>query len=138
LRNDAWPWWVPRAWRNYSAMDPRCYFSAAWWRKAKQTSVDVIKQKARLKLLSQQPGKPLMELEEFAQNQSELLQKLRALGARVLVLGLLPVDEACFPNSPAYFKSVNTRLKEIANAAGVEFLDWGSLLPAKGTHAELF
>jgi len=79
-----------------------------------------------------------MELEEFAQNQSELLQKLRALGARVLVLGLLPVDEACFPNSPAYFKSVNTRLKEIANAAGVEFLDWGSLLPGKGTHAELF
>ena len=138
LRNDAWPWWVPRAWRNYSAMDPRCYFSAAWWRKAKQTSVDVIKQKARLKLLSQQPGKPLMELEEFAQNQSELLQKLRALGARVLVLGLLPVDEAGFPNSPAYFKSVNRRLKEIANAAGVEFLDWGSLLPAKGTHAELF
>lgn len=138
VRDGVWPWWVPRGWRNYSAMDPRCYFSTTWWRKAKQTSVDVLKQKARLKLLRQQSGKPLMELEKFAQLQNELLQKLRALGARVLVLGLLPPDNACFPNSPAYFESVNAKLKEVANAAGVEFFDWGSLLSAKGTHAELF
>jgi len=138
LRNDAWPWWVPRAWRNYSAMDPRCYFSATWWRKAKQTSVDALKQKARLKLLKLQPGKPLMELEKLVEYQSELLQKLRVVSARVLVLGLLPVSETCFPNSPAYFESVNTKLKEVANAAGAEFLDWASLLPTKGTHAELF
>jgi hypothetical protein len=138
LWSDAWPWWVPRAWRNYSAMDPRCYFSATWWRKAKQTSVDALKQKARLKLLSQQPGKPLMELEKFAEYQSELLQKLRALGARVLVLGLLPVSETCFPNSPEYFAKVNEKLREIANAAGAEFLDWASQLPANRTHAELF
>lgn len=138
LRSDAWPRWVPRSWRNYSAMDPRCYFSATWWRKAKQTSLDAVKQKARLKLLSQQPGKPLMELEKFAQYQGELLKNLRALSARVLVLGLLPVSETCFPKSPAYFAEVNEKLKELANAAGAEFLDWGSLLPAKGTHAELF
>jgi hypothetical protein len=138
LFGGAWPWWVPRAWRNYSAMDPRCYFSATWWRKAKQTSVDALKQKARLRLLSQQPGKPLMELEKFLEYERELLQKLRTLGARVLVLGLLPVSETCFPNSPAYFESVNAKLKDVANAAGAEFLDWASLLPTKGTHAELF
>ena len=138
LFEGAWPWWVPRSWRNYSAMDPRCYFSATWWRKAKQTSVDALKQKARLKLLSQQSGKPLMELNKLVQYQSELLQQLRALDARVLVLGLLPVDDACFPNSPEYFESVNAKLKEVANASGAEFLDWASLLPAKGTHAELF
>jgi hypothetical protein len=138
LRNGTWPWWVPRAWRTYSAMDPRCYFSTTWWRKAKQTSLDALKQRARLKLLKQQPGKPLMGLEELAKYQYELLKKLRALGTRVLVLGLLPVDETRFPDSPAYFESVNTRLKEVANAAGAEFFDWAPLLSAKGTHEELF
>jgi lysophospholipase L1-like esterase len=138
LFEGAWPWWVPRSWRNYSAMDPRCYFSATWWRKAKQTSVDALKQKARLRLLRLQPGKPLMELEKLVQYHSELLPQLRALGARVLVLGLLPVDDACFPNSPTYFAEVNKKLNYIANASGAEFFDWASLLPAKGTHAELF
>jgi hypothetical protein len=138
VHDGAWPWWVPRAWRNYSAMDPRCYFSTTWWRKVKQTSVDALKQKARLKLLKLQPGKPLMELEKLAQYHSELLLKLRVVSARVLVLGLLPVSEACFPNSPAYFAQVNEELKEIANAASAEFVDWATLLPAKGTHAELF
>lgn len=132
----AWPWWVPRSWRSYSAMDPRCYFSTTWWRKAKQRSVDALKQKARLRLLKQQPGKPLIDLEKFVQCQTELLQQLRGLGARVLVLGLLPVDDACFPHSSAYFESVNAKLKDVANAAGVEFCDWASLLPA--AHAELF
>ena len=138
VRDGAWPWWAPRGWRNYSAMDPRCYFSTTWWRRAKQTSVDALKQEARLKLLRQQPGKPLMELEKFAQLQRELLQKLRALGARVLVLGLLPVAEARFPESPAYFASVNAKLKEVAEAAGAQFFDWGSLLAEKGTQTELF
>lgn len=138
LFSGAWPWWVPRAWRNYSAMDPRCYFSTTWWRRAKQTSVDALKQKARLKLLKLKPGKPLLELEKFVQYQGELLRQLRALGARVLVLGLLPLDETRFPDTPAYFAAVNEKLREIANAAGAEFCDWASLLPATGTHAELF
>ena len=135
LRDGAWPWWVPRSWRTYSAMDPRCYFSTTSWRRAKQTSVDALKQKARLKLLKLQPGKPLMELEKFVQNQRELLQQLRALGARVLVLGLLPIGEVRFPDSPAHFKTVNAKLKEVSDAAGAEFFDWASMLPAK---AKLF
>ena len=123
-----WPWWVPRSWRGYAAMDPRCYFSTTWWRKAKQSSVDALKQRARLKLLQERPGKPLLDLEQFATYQTELLRRLRALGTRVLVLGLLPVDQACFPGSSEHFKSVNARLKEIANAEGAEFLDWASSL----------
>ena len=123
-----WPWWVPRSWRGYAAMDPRCYFSTTWSRKAKQSSIDALKQRARLKLLTLRQGKPLIDVEEFALYQTELLKRLRALGTRVLVLGLLPVDEARFPGSPAQFKTVNARLKEIAAAEGVEFFDWASSL----------
>ena len=133
-----WPWWVPKAWRGYAAMDPRCYFSTTWWRRAKQTSVDALKQKARLRLLKLRPGKPLVDLELFASYQTQLLQKLRALGTHVLVLGLLPVDQARFPGSPEHFKAVNARLQEIASTEGAEFFDWASLLAAKGTHRELF
>jgi lysophospholipase L1-like esterase len=47
----------------------------------------------------------------------------------------LPVNETCFPESPAYFATVNEKLREVANAAGAEFFDWASLLPV---HEELF
>ena len=46
----------------------------------------------------------------------------------MLVLGLLPVDEARFPGSREQFKTVNERLKQIANAEGAEFFDWASSL----------
>src|SRR5215217_8174572 len=123
-----WPWWMPQSWRGYAAMDPRCYFSTTWWRKAKQTSVDALKQRARLKLLKLRPGKPLIDIEQFASYQTELLKRLRMLGTRVLVLGLLPVDEARFPGSREQFKTVNARLKQIADAEGVEFFDWATSL----------
>jgi len=127
-----WPWWVPAAWRGYAAMDPRCYFSTTWWRKAKQSSVDALKQKVRLKLLNTRPGKPLIDLDQLASQLTDLIKQLRAIGTRVLVLGLLPVDQSRFPSSPEYFKSVNARLEQIATAEGAEFFDWGSLLPANG------
>lgn len=123
-----WPWWAPRSWRGYAAMDPRCYFSTTWWRKAKQSSVDALKQRARLRLLNVRRGKPLIDVEEFASHQTELLKRLQALNTRVIVLGLLPVDETRFPGSPAQFKTVNARLKQIAAAEGVEFFDWASSL----------
>src|SRR5829696_1783786 len=78
-----WPWWVPQSWRGYAAMDPRCYFSTTWWRKAKQSSVDALKQKTRLKLLRVSPGRPLIDLERFASYQSDLLKRLQVLGTRV-------------------------------------------------------
>lgn len=123
-----WPWWVPPSWRNYSAMDPRCYFSTTWWRKAKQTSVDAIKQSVRAKLLQARPGKPLIDLDTFASYQTKLIKQLRSFGTRVIVLGLLPVDDDHFPGSAEQFKSVNIRLHQIAEAEGVEFLDWASQL----------
>ena len=123
-----WPWWVPQSWRNYSAMDPRCYFSTTWWRKAKQTSVDALKQSMRLRLLQARAGKPLIDLESFAAYQTRLIQELRSLGTRILVLGLLPVDHERFPGSEVHFKSVNARLQQIADAEGVEFFDWASQL----------
>ena len=138
LRDGAWPWWVPSSWRGYAAMDPRCYFSTTWWRKAKQTSLDALKQKARLRLLKANPGKPLMDLDRLASHQTELLRQLRALGARVLVLGLLPVNEARFPESPEHFRTVNARLRQIAETEGAEFFDWASLLPTNGKQGELF
>jgi hypothetical protein len=123
-----WPWWVPRSWRNYSAMDPRCYFSTTWWRKAKQTSVDALKQRVRLKLLKTRPGKSLMDLDTLASYHTKLIKQLRSLATRILVLGLLPVDEHRFPGSAQHFRSVTARLKQIAETEGVEFLDWASQL----------
>ncbi|HEX3187726.1 MAG TPA: SGNH/GDSL hydrolase family protein [Pyrinomonadaceae bacterium] len=128
LHERAWPWWVPSSWRGYAAMDPRCYFSTTWWRKAKQTSVDRLKQSARLKLLQARPGKPLIDLDAFASYQTKLIKQLLSLGTRVLVLGLLPVDRERFPGSAEHFKSVNARLQQIAEAEGVEFFDWASQL----------
>jgi hypothetical protein len=128
VQDGDWPWWVPQSWRSYAAMDPRCYFSTTWWRKAKQGLIDGLKQRVRLKLLRRRPGKPLLDLEGLASYQTELLRRLRAMKTRVLVLGLLPVDEARFPGSREHFKMVNARLKQIANAEGVEFFDWASSL----------
>ena len=128
IRDGDWPWWVPPSWRSYAALDPRCYFSSKWWRRAKQVSVDALKQKARLRLLKLRPGEPLMDLEIFATCQTGLLKQLRALSERVLVLGLLPVDGLSFPGSPEYFKVVNDRVAEVAEAEGVQFLDWGTQL----------
>jgi len=138
LRNGEWPWWVPRSWRGYAAMDPRCYFSTTWWRKAKQTSVDALKQKARLKLLQTGEAQPLMDPDLLITHQASLLKELRALGTRVLVLGLLPVAEERFPGSPEYFRAVNARLQQVAVAEGAEFFDWAAELTRKGRHKDLF
>ncbi len=123
------PWWVPQSWRGYAAMDPRCYFSSTWWRKAKQQAFDATKQRVRLKALSSQAGKPLMDTDVVA---THLTTLLRALKTRVLVLGLLPVDESRFPGSRAHFASVNAKLRDIASAEGAEFFDWGSGLAQDG------
>jgi lysophospholipase L1-like esterase len=138
LVDGEWPWWVPPSWRGYAAMDPRCYFSTTWWRKAKQSSIDAVKQRLRLKLLQSRPGVPLIDLDRLATYQSQLIQRLRSLGTRVIVLGLLPVDQARFPGSPEHFQLVNARLRHIAASEGADFFDWGALLPSNGTRQHLF
>ena len=138
LHDGTWPWWVPSSWRNYASMDPRCYFSTTWWRKAKQQSIDAAKQKVRLKLLTRGTGRPLIDGEALAAHLTTLLHGLRALNTRVLILGLLPVDEASFPSSPAHFESINFRLKQIASSEGVDFFDWGAELKMRTTDQKLF
>jgi lysophospholipase L1-like esterase len=137
LHDGTWPWWVPSSWRSYAAMDPRCYFSTTWWRRAKQQAVDATKQGMRLKLLDDN-GRPLFDLERFADHLTTLLHKLRELHTHVLILGLLPVDEARFPGSGANFASVNARLKQIADAEGTEFFDWGCALKARMSGEQFF
>ncbi|HEU5132593.1 MAG TPA: SGNH/GDSL hydrolase family protein, partial [Pyrinomonadaceae bacterium] len=132
----AWPRWVPASWRGYAAMDPRCYFSTTWWRKAKQQTLDTTKQKTRLNLLARSAGKPLMDQDEFVGHLTTLLRSVRELNSRVLLLGLLSVDEECFPGSPTHFESVNAKLRDTANAEGVEFFDWATQL--KGARNSFF
>jgi lysophospholipase L1-like esterase len=134
----SWPWWVPSSWKGYAAMDPRCYFSTTWWRKAKQQFVDASKQRTRLRLLKPDTGRPLIDLESFTTHLIALLRQLQALNTRMLILGLLPVGEAQFPGSRAYFELVNARLSELASAEGIEFFDWGTALEAKATSDQLF
>ena len=138
LHEGAWPWWIPSSWTGYAAMDPRCYFSTTWWRKAKQQLLDTTKQNVRLKLLKGGAGRPLMDIESLASHLTTLLCRLRELNTRVVVLGLLPVDEARFPDSPAHFESVNAKLQEIAITEGVNFFDWGQELKSRGRQDELF
>lgn len=138
LHDGSWPPWVPASWRSYAAMDPRCYFSTTWWRKAKQQAIDAMKQRTRLQLLTRGAARPLMDIDALAEHLTTLLHRLRELNTRVLVLGLLPVDEARFPGSSAYFTLVNTKLSEVANAEGIEFFDWGAELKSRILNDALF
>jgi lysophospholipase L1-like esterase len=138
LRDGSWPWWVPQAWRGFVAMDPRCYFSSTWWRKAKQATIDALKQRARLALLCQKPGAPLVPLEKITADYESLLSELCAIAPRVIVCGLLPVPEDRFPGSDAYFCTVNERLRELAVRRGAEFFDWGALLRPLLSREEMF
>jgi lysophospholipase L1-like esterase len=138
LSDGAWPWWAPASWRDYAAMDPRCYFSSTWWRKAKQTSIDALKQKTRLKLLKERNGQPLMDVALLSAHQATLLKSLRELATRVVVLGLLPVSEDRFPGSPEYFQTVNEKLREVAVDQGAEFFDWAAQLAEKGPPEDFF
>ena len=119
-----WPFWVPRSWRGLASMDPRCYFSTTPLRKLKQSVIDRAKQRARLRLLASSTPKPLLDHEQIAQHYNDLMCALRALPTAVTMLGLLPPDQGTFPGSGAHFLALNERLRAIAAAHGVDFLDW--------------
>jgi len=137
VHDGSWPMWVPRAWRHYSSMDPRCYFSSTPWRRIKQTTIDRLKQRTRLRLLNSRPGTPLMSLDTFANHYRELIAQLQRLEARVLMLGLLPIGNY-FPESAAYFELVNHRLQVIAKTSDADFFDWAAPLRANGFHEFLY
>jgi hypothetical protein len=125
VKHNCWPQWIPRAWRGYASMDPRCYFSASRARAAKQRTIDYLKQKARLRMLRLYGGQPLVAADRLIDVYSALLSELHVVSRRVLMLGLLPVSETTFPGSRAQFLELNSKLHELAMNADVEFLDWG-------------
>ena len=126
LRDNRWPWWLPKSWHGYAAMDPRCYYSSTWWRRIKQQAVDALKQRVRLALLRQRPGTTLMSEEEWLDHYRNLLRSLHPLATRIHLLGLLPVDDDKFPGSLVKFLHVNEVLRALAGSTGTQFIDWHS------------
>ena len=124
FRDGRWPFWIPRSWRGLVSMDPRCYFSDTPLRKSKQSLIDAMKQRARLRLLREGAPKPLLDHEQILGHYDQLIKALRALPAAVTVLGLLPPDERTFPGSADHFLALNTRLGQLAATNGADFLDW--------------
>jgi lysophospholipase L1-like esterase len=120
-----WPWWVPVSWRGYAAMDPRCYFSATWWRKLKQQALDSVKQKVRLQLLTTRGARPMIEADKVINIYQELLGGIKRFKARTIMVGMLPVNETSFPESNIQFQLLNDELRALAEQEEVEFLDWG-------------
>lgn len=138
VRSGNWPAWVPAAWRNFSAMDPRCYFSGTWYRYGKQAGIDALKQKARLRLLAERPGCPLMDADVILAHYRHLHESLRALGTTVCVLGLIPPERSRFPGSAEHFSALNDRLRALAAEMGAEFVDWAPRFDASGFYRDGF
>lgn len=125
------PVWLPGSWRAPSALDPRCYFSQTWWRRAKQTSVDAAKQAARRLLLRKEPGRPLLSDTEFVEAYDALLARCAALDTVTIALGLPHVDERVFPGSGRIFRERSAAIGALAAERGSSFVDWPSNLSAE-------
>ena len=133
-----WPWWVPKSWRGYASMDPRCYFSNTWWRKAKQVLVDSIKQKIRLYLLMTSEQASLLDLLSFEYELKSTISDFRKICENVYVLGMLPINGQTFPSSDRSFRDINICLSKISTCLNVNFLDWGIELNSRHDRFDLF
>jgi hypothetical protein len=131
LADSHWPWWVPLSWRGYASMDPRCYFSTTWWRRAKQVAVDAAKQKVRLALLAQRGGYTLLDQSQFSRCSVELFAALRRVTERLHILGLLPIEASTFPGSAERFQQMNDFLRTAVRTAEADFIDWGCDMKAR-------
>jgi hypothetical protein len=118
-----WPFWVPTSWRGYAAMDPRCYFSAAIWRRSKQILADRAKQRVRLRLL-RKGSEPLLSDDEFLSAYDVLVECLSASGAAITMLALPPVSNMTFPGTLERVVVRNRALADLAARRHVDFLDW--------------
>jgi lysophospholipase L1-like esterase len=131
------PFWLPKGWRGYASMDPRCYFSSSWLRGSKQRAIDAIKQKVRLQMLRKQEGVSLLSAKEILESYAALLRDLRSATPSIYVIGLLPISTATFVGSQVKFRELNEDLKSLAKKAGVQFFDWGRGL-CMPSHEDLF
>lgn len=123
FHDGTWPWWVPKSWQGYAAMDPRCYYSTTWWRRAKQVFVNNIKQRVRLRLLAEHGGAPLLDDCAMEDHFKALLKPVSGVSGQVWLLGLLPVSGVTFPGSPAQFEKINDMLANLAEANHATFID---------------
>ena len=135
VRDGEWPAWMPAAWRNFVAMDPRCYFSDTWYRRLKQTSIDAVKQRVRLSLLAGRPGRPLIDADVLLAHVEALLKALRSLDTRTHVLGVIPPDAHTFPGSAEQFTVVNEGLRALAASEHAGFVDWAGDVAARSEQA---
>ncbi len=131
VADGAWPRWIPRSWRGYAAMDPRCHFSGAPWRGLKQRAVDHARQTVRLRLL-RAGGAPLMATGDWLAAYRRLVAAFAGRRARVTLLALPPVSPATFPATRELVDARNRELAALAAGAGAGFLDWSADLAAGG------
>jgi hypothetical protein len=136
VANGLWPIWVPRSWRYYAAMDPRCYFSTTWWRRGKQKLIDYVKQATRLKLLRGE-GRPLLSSTAFRSYFIKVLDGLIATGSEIIVLALPPVSERTFPGSLETFRARNQLLRMLTQEMRIEFFDWHHAIASAQEEREL-
>jgi lysophospholipase L1-like esterase len=118
-----WPFWVPHAWRSCAAMDPRCYFSSARLRRAKQVLIDRAKQRVRQRLLAR-GGAPLLDTERYVNCFRRILEALREQCVETTVLTLPPVSEQTFPGTSALVEGRNQALRDLCRVTGAHFADW--------------
>jgi lysophospholipase L1-like esterase len=128
VKHGRWPIWVPKSWRGYAAMDPRCYYSSTWWRRLKQAGLDAVRQRIRHSLLRRESGQSLIDQNTFIAVYLDLVNQLRKISKQVFILGLLPIDGKHFPGSSERFCQVNSALRQIAQQSDVAFVDWGVTL----------
>jgi len=138
LRDGRWPFWIPRGWRGYASMEPRCYFSSTWWRRMKDMAIDRLKQKVRLKLLAKSIDYSLLTGEEIWKISNSLFSDLAHLSNKLLILGMLPIDGSRFPGSAEQFGKTNQILKTTAEVNGGDFFDWGAEMKACENCDDLF
>ena len=117
------PFWIPREWRGYAALDPRCYFSDTWWRRAKQRLVDGIKQKLRHHLLRTRPVRSLMAPDVFQAKLDQFCAAASQCTSQLVLLGLVPVSDETFPGSRGRFEMIDQIISQVARKYHASFVD---------------
>lgn len=117
------PFWIPSSWRGYASLDPRCYYSNTWWRRAKQQLVDRLKQRIRHRLLKTQPVRSLMDPDVFASKLDRLCSAAAACTSELVLLGLVPVSDETFPGSRSRFAMVDDIIAQTAKKHMGRYID---------------
>jgi lysophospholipase L1-like esterase len=80
----------------------------------------------------------MIELDKFIETYQILLANIKRFKSRIIIAGMLPVDDASFPGSAKQFHLLNGELCAMAEREGVEFLDWGSVVESQVNKSDLY